>query len=185
MGRIRVRDGLLVMGEPGARKQRIAEHAKHVPNPNKMAVATQVWDGTLFPAPELTTSPAMKAMDERRLIILAEARKQESLHVLPLNFQKQLISPIAGALRPIEEAALSEKLDTIEFMMLRFQARARCEILRLRLQEVVLEDGPLARLILAEIRYDIYDETPRTLRPISCDERSVHYEEVISKFLPK
>ena len=185
MGRsLRVRDGLIVrVAVLGARKQRIAKHASHDPNPNKLVVSKPQWDGTLFPPPEAATSPAMKELDIRRKKILDEAVRLNILAELSPGYQKQLQTRFTGSPQPLEEAAMSEGLDTIEFIMQRLQARANCELLRLKLQQAVISGGPIARFIQPNVRYDLNDETPRTLRPITCDERSAHYREAIAKYL--
>lgn len=185
MGRsLRVRDGLLIRGEPGGRKQRIARHARHDPNPNKLVVSKPQWDGVLFPPPEAVTSPAMKAMDVRRREILGEAVRLNVLGELSVGYQKRLQTQFTGSPQPLEEAAMSEGLDTIEFIMQRLQARANCELLRLKLQQAVITGGPLAKFIEPNVRYDLNEETPRTLRPSTCDERSAHYREAIAKCMP-
>lgn len=186
MGRnLRVRDGLIVRGATlGARKQRIAKHAEHEPNPNKLIDAKPQWDGNLFPPSEAVTSPAMKAMDERRKEILSEAVRLNILSNLSPGYQDRLHTRFTGSPRPLEEEALSEGLDSIEFIMLRLKSRAECELLRLKLQQAVISGGPLARFIEPNVRYDLNEETPRMLRPTACDERSDHYRAAIAKYLP-
>gem|GEM_PF-2337042 len=185
MGRsLRVRDGLLIRGEPGGRKQRIAKHAKHEPNPNKLVVSKPQWDGVLFPPPEAVTSPAMKEMDVRRKEILDEAVRLDIFGELSEGYQKRIQTRFTGSPHPAEEEAMGDELNTIEFMMQRYQARAECELLRLKLQQAVITGGPQARFIERNVRYDLNEETPRMLRPSTCDERSAHYREAIAKYLP-
>jgi len=185
VGRIRVRDGVLVRGEPSARKKRIAEHAKHEPNPNKLVISKPQWDGVLFPPPEAVTSEAMKEMDVRRKEILSEAVRLNILGNLSPGYQERLQTRFTGSPRPLEEEAMGEGLDSIQYVMLRLKARAECELLRLKLQQAVITGGPLAKFIELNVRYDLNEETPRTLRPSSCDERSAHFKEAIAKYLPQ
>ena len=182
MGRDRIRDGIIVMGEPTARQQRIAAHARHIPNPSKLK-AGPISDKNASTTQEPATSPAIEALNIRRLEILAQNPEADILRALPATFRKRLKTPYAGNPRLLEQEAMGEQLDTIETILMRFQARAICEALRNQIQIIIRDNPSLARVILGSLQYDI-DEDLATKRPSHCDARSNHFRAILTKFQP-
>jgi hypothetical protein len=78
------------------------------------------------------------------------------------------------------EQAHKDALDTVMLMMIRIQARNKCEVLRRKLLKAINYGGPLSVLILDKLRIDTTVVTDSRFTPAKCDARSAHFQAVIS-----